>query len=269
MSGEGSVDLDLRPPLIAAGSAAAFSVLVGILAGVPLGTILLRALIGGLFFGALAFGGILVLRNTAPELFAGADFGGEGGPAAPEPPEMGRAVDIVLGGDDGEDAAGVEDQPIGDAMLEDLESGEPEDEGLSDGGIPGSASIGGAPARDQVRGSAGKTDAAPDGDTDFEDAEQVAESLSQEMEEPARGKKGGKGVAAALPPPGTGLDDLDSLPDLESMSDSFVEELPGEGPKDEGHAERGVASGRGRGGVNDPAVLAQAVRTLIKRDKKG
>jgi hypothetical protein len=52
----------------AGGVAVALSLIVGVIAGVPLGTVLLRALFSGVTFAALVFGAMIAVERLLPEL---------------------------------------------------------------------------------------------------------------------------------------------------------------------------------------------------------
>ena len=79
--------------------------------------------------------------------------------------------------------------------------------------------------------------------------------------------------SAAQFPRGEGLDDLDVLPDLESLTDGFISVQGGNRESSPPHQDyedpepRRRESG-GSGQAADPAMLAQAVRTLLKRDQE-
>jgi hypothetical protein len=75
--------------------------------------------------------------------------------------------------------------------------------------------------------------------------------------------------------PSVGFDELDVLPDLEGFADTFTasEFASGGGRSDVPEREDSYGGGPARtqagpGGL-DPASLAQAVRTILKRDQKG
>jgi len=107
----------------------------------------------------------------------------------------------------------------------------------------------------------------------YEDEESVApESLLDDGAEAATPLE--TGAASPAMRSSGGLEDLDVLPDLEGFSDSFA--APGYGASDtasEGSA--ALPPGRAASGRQtdtaglDPAALAQAVRTILKRDTKG
>ncbi|PKL08825.1 MAG: hypothetical protein CVV51_06980 [Spirochaetae bacterium HGW-Spirochaetae-7] len=78
--------------------------------------------------------------------------------------------------------------------------------------------------------------------------------------------------------PSVSLDELDTLPDLDGMSDSFAG-LPSGGPDASGgqsgdaSTQFGVSESMPTAGSpnsgQDPAALAKAVQTLLRRDQKG
>jgi hypothetical protein len=76
-----------------AAAALVLSVLTGLLAGNPFGTVLLRAFLAAVVFSGLAVGLQYVVRRFLPELSgAGSATAGDGG----QPDGQGRTVDIVL-----------------------------------------------------------------------------------------------------------------------------------------------------------------------------
>jgi hypothetical protein len=238
------VDKDLRVSLVAAGAASALSALVGLIAGVGFLTLLFRALVGGIVIGGAAFGVILLLKQAMPGLLEG---GGDsldeaiGGESA-----KGANLDIVLPGEG----------PTAEAFAPEGEEGE---------GFATLESLGPGPRR----GEAAEEDAA--------DMSPVDGASLLEPEGPA----GEAAALPAVPPPerdrtaSPGFDELDVLPDLEGFSDSFTaSEFSSGGSASEsaqqqvhaGHV--GSASRSGQDGF-DPASLAKAVRTILKRDQKG
>ena len=241
------MDSDLRASLIASVAAAALSALVGAVAGVPFLAILLRAGAGGLAFGALVYGAIALLRRFTPGLIDEGASGEAVGPAeAEEGPEPGSSVNIVLPAEGpgfdgrGEDAFGTEHG---------AEAGPEAAGGLEE--LP-AAPRGAAGAAEDPGGyefAAGSL-------VDAEDAEPV----------------GARAAAGASPGPAESFDELDVLPDLESLSDSFeaaATRSMTRGADDDEGARRPRPTSSGGDRNSDPAVLAQAVRTLLKRDEKG
>ena len=80
------------------------------------------------------------------------------------------------------------------------------------------------------------------------------------------------------PRPSVALDELDTLPDLDGFSDSFSESHheatdPGAAPGADSSRLMGVSDSMPTAGNpnagTDPAVLAKAVQTLLRRDQKG
>jgi hypothetical protein len=81
-------------------------------------------------------------------------------------------------------------------------------------------------------------------------------------------------AASPLPRGAEGLGDLDVLPDLEGFTDSFAASEFGAGEsvserESPAFSNRAAAGSRSGSGDMDPATLAQAVRTILKRDRKG
>jgi hypothetical protein len=246
------VDRDLRASLVAACAAAALSALVGIFAGVGFFSLLFRAFGCGLAIGAAAYGGIVVLRRALPGMLDADDAREDAGPAPDlaAAPEMGANVDIVLPG-----------EPI-------------EPESLA----PGVESF--APSL-ASRGADEPAFAEPafiDEPSLLEPEDQVAEA------EPAIPARAGARASPNAGPgresrPSLGFDELDVLPDLDGFADSFTASEFAFGGSPAERPERVPAVGGGSGGGTsasrpgqeglDPAALAQAVRTILKRDQKG
>jgi hypothetical protein len=233
------VDADLRASLFVALGAAALSALVGAFAGVVFIWIVFRALIFGAVMGAAALGSAWLVRRVLPGLIP--DRRGEGregaesifSAGAPEQ-AVGARVDIVLPGGESED---------------EVEEAEPEDAEGEDGVLL---------ERDAADSGRGQ-------------AEEV--SLIDEEESSA-------GAAAAIPSPQAGadrdarpeaIDDLDVLPDLDGFTDSFAAaEFSSSGGAAAAAQARPEEPGSTRSSDGlDPASLAKAVRTILKRDQKG
>jgi hypothetical protein len=230
------VDKDLRASLVAAGAAAALSALVGIIAGVGFFALFLRALIGGLFLGAAVYGGIVVLRRSVPGILdhdenSAADAASELLGAS----DLGANVDIVLPGE----------EPEPDALVSDAEPFVAKlfPEGEADPGFVEEGSL-------------------------LEPEEQIAEA------EPAIPGNAG---AEKDRRPSLGFDELDVLPDLDGFTDSFTASEFAFGGSSAERSDRNL-SGSSSGGSSgsragqeglDPATLAHAVQTILKRDQKG
>jgi hypothetical protein len=254
------VDPDLRVSLVVAGVAAALSLLLGAFSRVDVLPLLIRAVALGIFLGALAFGCLFLLRRFVPEIFdassgdvpfdeRGQGSGGEEGVEGSLGDEgrIGGAVDIVLGADDD------------DSMLSPVD-GPPS-------GFPAMV-----PA---ARGASG-------GDDDLAPAElgdEVAEvpgggdAEVTLLEEAPAGDGLPQGAAAMPSRSAIGADDLDILPDMDSVAVGFLDSGGGDSSSYSFREESTPsvsrkASGKGSDGA-DPAALALAVRTLLKRDQKG
>jgi hypothetical protein len=250
------VDKNLRASLVAAGAATALSALVGIIAGVGFLTLFIRAIVCGLFIGAAVYGAIFFLKMVPGILVQDQDIAGPKENIGDED-LTGANVNIVLPGDD--------------AQTESIWSGEESQRDFADA-LP-SGNRGSAPAPFYVKDGLGK---AP-GEDEVADLPVITEASLLEPE-----GLGGE-ANAAFPSSSSamrgsssssGIDDLDVLPDLESYSDSFTaSELAlggGSTPNSSAKAYggHGSAARSGQEGL-DPVSLAQAVRTILKRDQKG
>jgi len=234
----------LRSSIVAAGTAALLSALVGILSRVGLGALLLRALLGGLAFGALAYGGLFLARRLLPGLdSAAAGAGGdEGG--------LGRSVDIVLPGEAPEELVSAE--PL---------EGEPAERAPAAGRHPAKA------ADEEPAAFARRRRDEPEEVEEIDEApEELVSLIGPEDQGP------GAAVPRSESPSAASVDDLDILPDLDGFSDSFApaefQSVEGGGGPAAHSASAGAPRGGGSGSL-DPAQLAQAVRTILKRDQKG
>ena len=254
MGGGLSVESDLRASLVVGAVAAGLSLLVGLLSRVDFLPLLVRALVFGIVFGGLGWAVLYFLRRYLPDLFddgarssaepAGFETEAADGGGGETGSVLGSEVDIVLGPDDDE------------ALL-------------ATGGEHGSGREGTASPARAGRGPAVGAEVEDAEDVDMED--DGAPSLI----EPAVRSVESAPMGAAMPARASmGVDELDILPDLDSLSESFV---GAGGDHDTGSSfastESGSNESRGRtGGTGagaDPAALALAVRTLLKRDQKG
>jgi hypothetical protein len=72
------------------------------------------------------------------------------------------------------------------------------------------------------------------------------------------------------PRPSVALDELDVLPDLDSLTDSFVASSGDIVTNDDvAGSPSPYAAGSAGSDKGDPALLAKAVQTLLRRDQKG
>lgn len=250
------MNTDLRASLIASGAAALLSALIGAVAGVSFLALLLRALAGGLLFGGLVYAGCAVARRFMPELFGEAE-------EAPLDSGLGSSVNIVLPAEEPELSSGLADLGAEGPEADSLEPLPAAEEGPPAAPTPPAAAQPSRPARKQAVQTFDEDEADYSGASLLEGAEEAAEPESiaspQLAELPLR----------------EGLEDLDVLPDLETLTDSFSGSPSSSAAEEEEEESRPSYSpqserGRGEGARGaDPALLAQAVRTLLKKDQKG
>jgi len=251
------VDKDLRASLLAACIAAALSALVGIIAGVGAVALLLRAVALGLVAGAATYGAIAMLKQSVPELLESDVQEGkdEGLDSMLEDSDVGANVDIVLPGEAPSADPSPADAPRRASSAEDAQPAFAA-ELASDGGLE---PVGGA---EGPRAPEPATLLGPE------------EGSSSGVAALPVGVAGGEGRG-----PSPGYDDLDVLPDLDGFSDSFTASEFGSGnsssdrPDAKGGASAPSGSSRPSSGIGpgnlDAVAVAQAVRTILKRDQKG
>ena len=263
------MDTDLRASLIASGAAAILSMLVGAISGVGFLAIVLRALAGAVVFGAIVYGALMLFRRFLPELFSSE------AESEAEDSMVGGAVDIVLPGEEPVTAAEAEPQDL-----------EPEtaEAGLAPAAATAPPEAGAAakaperPARATVPPVASRNRRSPAFAAEEEEAEDVTPFIGEslidsdgaEEAEAAELSPVGQAQQSPLMRSPDGLDDLDVLPDLESLSDGFSSSMGSSGmpsATEVSEPDRRPREG-GRRGEADPAMLAQAVRTLLKRDQE-
>ncbi len=222
---------ELKTIMIPAASAFILSLLTGILFGVGFLTVLLRAFLSGIVFGAAALGIKSLLRRFLPELFGetGEDdvSGGPSEDAVTEDFEASdrddRAVDIVVESDESETSglyAAGGDSPEGayepdEAGVEPLMSEEGGDESVNQG---------------------------YNGTVEDGDVEEL---------EPMDGMEG------------------EALPDLDSFSDSFQSVADSQELDDSNGTENRRQEFDVLGTQQDTATMAKAVRTFMKKDQEG
>jgi hypothetical protein len=252
MRGGGNILFDIKLGVGAAGAAFILSLLVGLVSGAGFIIVLVRALVFAALFFGLSFGAQKLLALFVPEL-----LGLPGAQEVEPDSEIGSRIDVVVGDEtEGPTIEGsvAAEAPRKRAVIEDDEGEEAEEIAgfLPEDGIGGAA----AAATDEVgldQGSEGRY-------TEKRDTDGVANTF------------GGKGVEPALP---SGLiDDVDVLPDLDSMSDSFVSPLVEEATERssaESFSPRLSSASRSSetGGDFDPREMAAAIQTILKRDQKG
>jgi len=237
------VDSSLRASAFAGLGAFILSCLIALLARVPFGVLLLRAILSGLAFGAFVYGSIMVFQRFMPELLDGTSV------KESEASELGSVVDIVVPGGEYEHAGS--ERPVAATYSEAI--------------IP------------PEQGPRAVIDS---GELEREVADLRTDGLvaSDPMTFEQTGADPERGGSAMAPRPSVGLDELDTLPDLEGFSDSFSSGptggLDGSDGSDEGAVgPMGVSDSMPTAGSpdsgQDPVVLAKAVQTLLRRDQKG
>ena len=213
---------EIRIIAIAAAAAFLVSALTGLLNQVSFGALVLRAVLSGAFFAAIAACAVFFARKYLPEIF------GESGPELTSAPGLDlqdteHRLNIVLPGD-GEDAEDVETLP----------------EAVDPGSV---------------------------GEEELRDLERDAAEIGTDSLVPAEEESETPQPSSARPP--ASFEELDVLPDLDGLSDVFTG-----APREDITAGEPLSrdpistTGASRDGV-DALAMAQAVRTLLKRDQKG
>jgi len=240
--------LNWRASAMAAGAAFVVSVLAGIVGGVPLGTLIVRALVGAAVFGAGAVATSLVIDRYLPDLKQ--SVAGSGEDAVEQPP--GSQVDIVVDDDTGEDASFLLDDDL-DRADSSAEPRTPASDAAFVAGMPadevhvaGEQAAAG-PATDNGRAAA--LEAGSGADADEEPAE-----LEEADDETDWGTGDDEMESDEDSPAGAGP--AGRLPDMEGLSGEFAESATEYDDVDE--AEQ---SGE------DPSIMARAIRTVLKRDE--
>ncbi len=253
------MDSSIRASAFAGLGAFALSVIVAWFSRVPVGALLLRALLAGAGFAVRCFGALWLLRRFLPDLFD--DSARPTGLALDG--QAGTLVDIVLpGGDDERPGAAMS----ADGSGRQLDAASPD----------GAASMGDANPR---RAAVSESDldlslatSLDSGELQREVASLRADTLISNDPNELAPESGG------APRPSVALDELDTLPDLDGFSDTFSEshaDGDASGGPSGADASRmmGVSDSMPTAGNpnagTDPAVLAKAVQTLLRRDQKG
>ena len=234
----------------AAGPAAVafvLSLLTGVLAGVEFITLLLRAILGSVLFSVVGTGIGFLVQRQLPELLN----------AQPRSSaETPHRVDITVGDED-EDAAGAsegepptdEEGELASLEAEEIESvGPKEDEGESELAPPRQAS-----QQDITESLVEEVEEAALPDEELSKASQFDEEESQELESVDELPDIG-GFEGAFDD-GTGAEGGEGYGGEESSLSDF-----GSGTKSKRSAPEGFDAG------NDPAQIAKALQTMLKRD---
>lgn len=243
------------------------SLLSGIIGGVGFFTILIRALLGAVLFGILSGGIAMLLERMIPELFeaAGTEDTGNG---EPEHAENGSNVDITLD----EEAESYSPSPDSSGGME----------AASSPAASETAAAGAEASTETAEGEAAQQSDSREEEDQF--VEEVAENGGAESGDsasflpPDEGDQGSEGAE--------GFEEVDSLPDLEDFADSFEGVAASQEEGSSGGAASNSSAGSSGGLSNlgggassssvdvngdqhDPATVAKAVRTLMKKDQEG
>jgi hypothetical protein len=241
MGGKDTVDSGIRVSAGVGLGALALSIIVAGFSRIPLGTLVLRAVVFGLLFAALTYLVIMLFRRFLPELFEES--------LELQAPESGRMVDIVLPGEESDlEASSVE-------QVDYLDQG---DIGRAVGVLPNGESRAEPEVAvySQVRNG-----------TEAGNLEQEVREISNDgLIDGAAAS--GQGDAKRLRPIVT-LDQLDVLPDLDGLSDAFSIAPDPDGSSEPAGFKPEALPVAGRTNGADPATLAKAVQTLLRRDQKG
>ncbi len=251
---------------ITAAAAFVISIFSAGISGVSFGLLLLRAIISAVVFGALGTGVYLLIKQQLPELFgaAPADTG-------EKDKDIGSNVDIVLD-DDISNAevvgAGTEDD---DSDIPEAEAVNEDEQDVNDRESHPPAGAAAESEHDEAPADGGfdaEADSEEISELEAAEAEEDTEEDSlveevEEVEENGVEEDSADNTAAS----GSGIDpavDVDRLPDLENFSDTFVNT---DTPEDSsgGTTMDSLESNENDG--QDPAVIARAVRTVLKRDQ--
>lgn len=259
------MDTGIRVSIGAGLGAFVLSAVTALFSRIPFGIMLLRAFILGLLFAVLAFGLTVLLRRLLPELF-------ESNPDAdmvvasdsrPGTADSGNVVNIVLPGGD---EVPVDAEPVDSGYAHGSEHLEAVQLGAETDVLPLSA----APlSRASVR----------DGEPDVAELTREVGQIRQSglVQEPQISQASVSKTNGGIPRPRVSVDDLDVLPDLDSLSDSFIQPAAGvfDAPGSPDDSDVSYSSGSFSGGASsskdggDPVVIAKAVQTLLRRDQKG
>lgn len=235
------MDSGIRASAFAGLGALFLSIIISTFSGAPFGVILLRAILSGVGFSILVFIAIKTTSRFIPELFddssAQASWAKDNASGIASSNVLGSRVDIVLSEED--------DQEEPELL-----------EAVSDGYKENTDNI---VADDELKREVQSLVSNP--------------VLTEESDE-----------ETVMPRPSVALDELDSLPDLDGFSDSFAslnpdgsENIDPDNRRDgnesdysrlAGPSSSMPSSGNPNAG-QDPAVLAKAVQTLMRRDQKG
>lgn len=237
LAGEGSsrlnVSVNVRIAGIAASAAFVLSALVGIIFGVGFPTVLIRAVIGGIVFGAGSFAALSLLKRYVPDLLTLSDDEGVAG-----------NVDISVG----DDEASTQDYE----SARDSTSSKRSHRGYFDESLVEEVEeVPAAPA------SSSETTDSPVSDEHTPGAESSAEGDEEQAAESGDALPDLQSFSGAF-------DSLDEMPSGDSQASGT-----GSDSNESGEGLNSLGSGGAAaetGGNDDPKMMADAIRTVLKRE---
>jgi hypothetical protein len=259
------MERNLRIAAPVAGGAAVISLLVGLIAGVPIGTALLRGILSAVAFGGLAVGAAVIARSQLP----GID-------GAPEPAS---AVSVKPssqeGPSDGQESGSRLNIVVEDESSDTSEAESPAERPKRTGVGDDEASVSEDTGGDAVAASSGDD---AEHDTDAADTEELVDEVEESA---AEDETAVMNAAISEEQDGTAveIDDtmLDEMPDIGSFAGSFVSGDSAEG--DEAHDATGPGTDDGgsdgakqkkgdpRKGF-DNKTIAKALQTFMAQDSE-
>jgi hypothetical protein len=227
---------------VSAGAAFLLSLPVGLISGNPFGTVILRAFLLAVCFAGFGVGLRFVVKKYLPELAGGSSE--VQGASGVEKDSRGTKIDIVLP----EESPRVPDP--------DLEVDQGSDADMTGPGhIEHEASEPGAEAETLTELASELAE---------EELQSPAPGAGAEGERDTRGGRGADLGSLARDESEGGLDSLPDISTLEVAAESDTgARAPGSRRTSPIDAMRGAVSGQ------DPATIARAIRTVLKRDEKG
>ena len=239
-----------------AGFAFFISFLTGLFSGVQFGTLLLRAVMGGIAFGGLAFGIEYIIKRYLPELAKAISPEEQHQEASPN-------VDIVIEDENPPGSAGY--APTEEQASTEEDTRKPTGESdisadNTDENIPDSTGEFSPPDNE--------TDDSDDSDDTGEFVEEV-EELGGAEESPAPQSKSSEDSEeiADLEVVDDEEATIDALPDIDNLSDSFDHTESTEDGWEEVDSSQDSNMTVDVGGVEeDPRIIAKAVQTMLKKE---
>lgn len=233
---------NIKVVIWSAAGAAVIAFIAGLFGRVVLLDLLLRTLVGGAAFGAFAAGLSLLLKRFIPEIFEAQEGEDEEFAVSSSESEgetaqaqQGSNLNIVLDGDE----YGYPGQEEAGEAISAESPGYDEDEEFVE----------------KVEESSGALSAEGQGEEyQSQPAGQYGDSAVSEYEE------------------FEDLSDVDTLPDLDEFSDSFESVAAAQDSEEQTYGTGGYSSDESvdiMGNQEDPATVAKAVRTIIRKDQEG